>query len=381
MRRCGRVWRFPTRPGADVPGVGAPASDAGASEAQEIGYVLSVGLLPAGAHRRRGGLTSPIPDHPEVTVDVFATVAKIRALRHCWATVLENMGQPIDSTQIVAVSAHRWLTQADPLSTSCAAQRPRSGAVVGGADAVTLAPFDSATLAGCARATSGAQHPAGSAGRIRASAGASTRLAAVGTSRRSPTSWPQPPGGSSSGSKPPTARWTPPMRSVRTSQWWPPAATRTSRPKASHHRVSEFPLLDERAPTRRLACRTPVRRSLTGPTHEAAPWPQRRLAQPHEDLRANAADATVFLANLGPKSVHTRGPATFATNLFAAGGCAPVNGTGPRRRGVHGVRCRHRLHLLVRRRVRRTSAEDTAERTETGRCRRVYLAGKGRPPA
>jgi methylmalonyl-CoA mutase len=32
----------------------------------------------------------------EVTadVDVFATVAKIRALRHCWATVLDAMGQP-----------------------------------------------------------------------------------------------------------------------------------------------------------------------------------------------------------------------------------------------------------------------------------------------
>ena len=133
-------------PSADVPGVGAPASDAGASEAQEIGYVLRSAFCICGPHRRR-------VDNPasritlEVTgdVDVFATVAKIRALRHCWATVLENMGQPIDSTQIVAVSAHRWLTQADPWVNILRGTAATLGAVVGGADTVTLAPFDSAT--------------------------------------------------------------------------------------------------------------------------------------------------------------------------------------------------------------------------------------------
>ena len=41
--------------------------------------------------------------------------------------------------------------------------------------------------------------------------------------------------------------------------------------------------------------------------------------QPYEDLRENAGDATVFLANLGP-IVGAHRPGQFATNLFAAGG-------------------------------------------------------------
>jgi methylmalonyl-CoA mutase len=73
---------------------GAPASGAGASEAQEIGYVLSVALLYLRA------LIDDGVDNPgsritlEVTadVDVFATVAKIRALRHCWATRVGDHG-------------------------------------------------------------------------------------------------------------------------------------------------------------------------------------------------------------------------------------------------------------------------------------------------
>jgi methylmalonyl-CoA mutase len=66
---------------------------------------------------------------------------------------------------------------------------------------------------------------------------------------------------------------------------------------------------------------------LTGTPTRTTPWPRRRLAQPFEDLRANAGDATVFLANLGPIAVHTA-RATFAANLFAAGGVRAISDGG-----------------------------------------------------
>ena len=73
---------------------GVPASDAGASEAQEIGYILAVGvhylraLIDAGVSNPAAQITL----EATADVDVFATVAKLRALRHCWATVLDALG-------------------------------------------------------------------------------------------------------------------------------------------------------------------------------------------------------------------------------------------------------------------------------------------------
>ncbi|MBK6764205.1 MAG: methylmalonyl-CoA mutase [Micrococcales bacterium] len=126
---------------------GAPASDAGASEAQEIGYMLSVALLylraliDAGVDNPASRITLEVT----ADVDVFATVAKLRALRHCWATVLEHMGQPLDNTGIEAVSADRWLTEVDPWVNILRGTAATLGAVVGGAESVTIAPFDSAS--------------------------------------------------------------------------------------------------------------------------------------------------------------------------------------------------------------------------------------------
>jgi methylmalonyl-CoA mutase len=80
--------------------------------------------------------------------------------------------------------------------------------------------------------------------------------------------------------------------------------------------VSEFPNLDERLPVR-----APLPRSPGG----------HHYGEAFEELR-DRADAmpdrpTVFLATLGPIAVHTA-RATFAANLFAAGGIATVR-SGP----------------------------------------------------
>ena len=363
---------------------GAPASDAGASEAQEIGYVLSVGLLYLRA------LIDDGVDNPasritlEVTgdVDVFATVAKIRALRHCWATVLENMGQPIDSTQIVAVSAQRWLTQVDPWVNILRGTAATLGAVVGGADAVTLASFDSAaSLPGAlgrrlARNTQLVLQDESGIGRVLDPAGGSWYIEAF-TDELAAAAW--------KFFQRIEAADGPVDAADEIGTDIAVVAARRDKDIASRKRpitgVSEFPLLDERGPDTSPApapdSRAPV--PLTGPTHEAAPWPQRRLAQPYEDLRANAADATVFLANLGPKSVHTA-RASFATNLFAAGGVRAVNGTGADVAEEFTASGADIACICSSDDVYAELAAETASALKRAGARRVYLAGKGDYP-
>ena len=364
---------------------GAPASGAGASEAQEIGYVLSVALLYLRALIEDG------VDNPgsritlEVTadVDVFATVAKIRALRHCWATVLETMGQPINTTQIVAISADRWLTQVDPWVNILRGTAATLGAVVGGADAVTLAPFDSATgLPGdlgrrLARNTQLLLQDESGIGRVLDPAGGSWYIESF-TDELAAAAWKffqriEAAGG--------------PIEAVDEigADIAVVAQRRDQQISTRRHPitgVSEFPLLDEQrpepAPEPPADTRAPV--AEPGHVHVETAWPQDRLADPYEELRENAGDATVFLANLGPISVHTA-RATFAANLFAAGGVRAVSDEGhqdadsaARAFADSGadIAC-----ICSSDDVYGELAAATAAALKQAGARRVYLAGKG----
>jgi methylmalonyl-CoA mutase len=146
--------------------------------------------------------------------------------------------------------------------------------------------------------------------------------------------------------------------------------------------VSEFPLLDEQRPERGAEppadTRPPV--PVTGHSHEVTPWPQDRLADPYEELRENAADARVFLANLGPIAVHTA-RATFAANLFAAGGVRAVSDEGHQdaesaaaafAESGCDIAC-----ICSSDDVYADLAEATAAALKQAGAKRVYLAGKG----
>ena len=364
---------------------GAPASGAGASEAQEIGYVLSVALLYLRA------LIDDGVDNPgsritlEVTadVDVFATVAKIRALRHCWATVLETMGQPIDTAHIVAVSADRWLTQVDPWVNILRGTAATLGAVVGGADAVTLAPFDSAAgLPGdlgrrLARNTQLLLQDESGIGRVLDPAGGSWYIESF-TDELAAAAWKffqriEAAGG--------------PIEAVDEigADIAVVAQRRDQQISTRKHPitgVSEFPLLDEQRPDPvaepPVDSRPPV--AEPGHVHVETAWPQDRLADPYEELRENAGDATVFLANLGPIAVHTA-RATFAANLFAAGGIRAVTDEGHQDADAAAkafaasgadIAC-----ICSSDDVYGELAAATAAALKQAGAKRVYLAGKG----
>ena len=310
-------------------------------------------------------------------------MAKIRALRHCWATVLETMGQPINTTQIVAISADRWLTQVDPWVNILRGTAATLGAVVGGADAVTLAPFDSATgLPGdlgrrLARNTQLLLQDESGIGRVLDPAGGSWYIESF-TDELAAAAWKffqriEAAGG--------------PIEAVDEigADIAVVAQRRDQQISTRRHPitgVSEFPLLDEQrpepAPEPPADTRAPV--AEPGHVHVETAWPQDRLADPYEELRENAGDATVFLANLGPISVHTA-RATFAANLFAAGGVRAVSDEGhqdadsaARAFADSGadIAC-----ICSSDDVYGELAAATAAALKQAGARRVYLAGKG----
>ncbi|MGB7982377.1 MAG: methylmalonyl-CoA mutase family protein [Candidatus Nanopelagicales bacterium] len=365
---------------------GAPASDAGASEAQEIGYVLAVGLAYLRALGDLPNAGAQITLEVTADVDVFATVAKIRALRHCWATVLAHSGQPVDSTQVVAVSADRWLTEVDPWVNLLRGTAATLGAVVGGADSMVLAPFDSASgLPGdlgrrMARNTQLVLQDESGIGRVLDPAGGSWYIESF-TDELAAAAWSffqriEANGGAVAALDEIGADIAA-VAQRRAAQ----IATR-KRPITG---VSEFPQLDEQRPrpepVPEADPRPPV--PLTGTPTTVTAWPRRRLAQPFEDLRANAAGATVFLANLGPMSAHTA-RATFAANLFAAGGIKALSDTGHRDPGAAADAFRASgadiACICSSDDVYAELAADTAAALKAAGASRVYLAGRGDYP-
>jgi methylmalonyl-CoA mutase len=114
------------------------------------------------------------------------------------------------------------------------------------------------------------------------------------------------------------------------------AAARATRMKAFASRrdaitgVSDFPLLDERAPDFVSYGWKPAQggeAAVATPDMQAEALPAMRWAEPYERLRDAAAQRTpapaVFFANLGPLAEFAP-RANFARNLFAAGGVAAL---------------------------------------------------------
>ncbi|WP_330256394.1 methylmalonyl-CoA mutase family protein [Nocardia sp. NBC_00565] len=122
--------------------------DAGASDAQELGAAVAAGL----AYLRALTEGQDIADAFEqlafrfaATDDQFATVAKFRAARQLWARVAHVCGAPAfgDAPQHAVTSA-AMMTQRDPWVNMLRTTLAAFGAGVGGADTVTVLPFDSA---------------------------------------------------------------------------------------------------------------------------------------------------------------------------------------------------------------------------------------------
>lgn len=141
---------------AHYPGVSAlgvdtrPYHAAGASEAQEIAIALATGLAYLRAHDAAGfSLEEVVPQLRFVfAVDshFFRSLAKLRAARLAWARLCEGAGLSGEeaSMPIWAESAWRELAARDPYVNMLRGTAACFAAAVGGAQAISIRPFDEA---------------------------------------------------------------------------------------------------------------------------------------------------------------------------------------------------------------------------------------------
>ncbi|WP_261556644.1 methylmalonyl-CoA mutase subunit beta [Frankia tisae] len=331
---------------AEFPGVRAfvvdaqPYHRAGGSDAEELGASLATGV----AYLRAltdAGLSLPealgqVEFRYAVTADQFSSIAKLRAARRLWSRVAQVCGaEPAERAQRQhAVTSAPMMTRRDPWVNMLRTTLACFGAGVGGADAVTVLPFD--TRLGLpddfsrriARNTQTLLQEESSLIRVIDPAGGSWFVESA-TAELAEAAWAwfteiERAGGIVAA-----------LRSGLVAERI--AATWATRAEAIAHRrdpltgVSEFPNLAEALPRRAPVPAEP----LAAPTGGTPGLPEIHYDADFEALRsradahaAEAARPVVFLATLGSAAASTA-RASFAANLFQAGGFeTPTSGPG-----------------------------------------------------
>ncbi|SDH63712.1 methylmalonyl-CoA mutase [Sinosporangium album] len=309
-----------------------PYHDAGGAEAQELGASVATGL----AYLREltdAGLTvaealGQLEFRYAATADQFLTIAKLRAARRLWARVAQVCGEPaLGGQRQHAVTSSAMMTARDPWVNMLRTTLACFAAGVGGAESVTVQPFDAALglpdafSRRIARNTHALLVEESGVGRVVDPAGGSWYVERL-TADLAEAAWERFQEIERAGG----------MASALASGFVAERLAATARARSADiaHRkvpltgVSEFPNLAERLPVRTAGP------GLAGASAGGG-LPKIRYAEEFEALR-DLADArperpTVFLATLGPVAVHTA-RATFAANLFQAGGVATVT-SGP----------------------------------------------------
>jgi methylmalonyl-CoA mutase len=141
---------------AELPGMRAivvdalPFHEAGGTDAQELGCALAAGTEYLRA-LRAAGLSGPaaagqLEFRYAATADQFATIAKLRAARRAWTRVVEQCGIAASTggQRQHAVTSWPMLTRRDPWNNILRGTLACFAASTGGADAITVTPFDAA---------------------------------------------------------------------------------------------------------------------------------------------------------------------------------------------------------------------------------------------
>ncbi|MFI5939604.1 methylmalonyl-CoA mutase small subunit [Streptomyces uncialis] len=305
-----------------------PFHEAGGSAAQELGLSLATGVaylrLLTDAGLSVDEAVGQLDFRYAASADQFLTIAKLRAARRLWARVVEVSGGGAGAQRQHAVTSSVMMTRRDPYVNMLRTTLATLGAGVGGADAVTVLPFDDAIglpdafARRIARNTSAVLVEESHLARVVDPAGGSWYVERL-TDELAHAGWEffrevERAGGAAAA-----------LRSgftgERLAATWAARGKRLATRREPITGVSEFPNLGER-PVEREPAPAPVSGGL----------PRVRRDEAYEVLRARS-DAylartgerpKVFLAALGPAAAHTA-RASFAANLFQAGGIEPVH--------------------------------------------------------
>lgn len=302
-----------------------PYHDAGGSDAEELGCSLAAGvtylrwLTEAGVDA--GTAARLLEFRYAATTDQFATIAKLRAARRLWAQVARACGLPESEhgQRQHAVTSSAVMTRHDPWVNMLRGTIAAFAAGVGGADSVTVQPFDSPIglpdpfARRIARNTQLLLLEESHLAQVIDPAGGSWYIESL-TDELSRAAWQWFQRIEQAGGLP--AALESGVVAKRLDDTWQQRREAVARRRDPITGVSEYPNLSE-----------PVLRREAAPEPESGGLPRVRYAQDFEALR-DASDTAlasigqrpqVFLATLGPLAVHTA-RASFARNLFAAGG-------------------------------------------------------------
>ncbi|GAA0410312.1 methylmalonyl-CoA mutase [Acrocarpospora corrugata] len=358
-----------------------PYHDAGGGDAAELGCSIAAGVAAlrtlTDAGISAGQAFAQLEFRYAASADQFLTIAKFRAARRLWSRVAEVCGVPEAVQRQHAVTSSAMMTARDPWVNMLRTTLACFGAGVGGADAVTVQPFDAALglpdgfARRIARNTQALLVEEAGVARVIDPAGGSWYVENL-TAALAERAWTwfqeiERAGGYAAALETLIPGRLATARAAR--------AREIARRKSPVTGVSEFPNLGERAVVRE-----------PGPGLPASPGRVRYAAE-YEALRDHA-DAQperplVFLATIGPVAVHTA-RASFAANLFAAGGIATVT-SGP---GTDAAALAEAFRdagtpvacLCSSDRLYGEHAETVAAALRAAGAERIWLAGKGDHP-
>ncbi|MFJ6379518.1 methylmalonyl-CoA mutase small subunit [Kitasatospora sp. NPDC092039] len=307
-----------------------PYHEAGASPAQELGCSLAAGVAYLRALTAAGLTVDEALGQLEfryaADADQFLTIAKFRAARRLWARVAEvsGAGATASAQRQHAVTSRVMMTARDPWVNMLRTTVACLAAGVGGADSVTVLPFDSALglpdafARRIARNTQAILLEESHLARVIDPAGGSWYVEQLGEELAlAAWAWFQEierAGGL-------RAALSAGLVEERIAATWAERSVKLAKRREPITGVSEFPHLDEQPLVREPA-----------PAALGGGLPQVRRAEAYEALRdrsdahlaATGARPTLFLASIGTASAHTA-RTTFAANLFQAGGIATVS--------------------------------------------------------
>ncbi|MET7955655.1 methylmalonyl-CoA mutase family protein [[Kitasatospora] papulosa] len=307
-----------------------PYHDAGGSASEELALSLATGV----AYLREltaAGLSveeacAQLEFRYAATADQFLTIAKLRAARRLWARVAEVCGAPDAGAQRQhAVTSSVMMTRRDPWVNMLRTTLACLGAGVGGAESVTVLPFDHALglpdafARRIARNTSTILMEESHLARVTDPAGGSWYVERL-TDELASSAWAFFQEIERAGGQAGALRSG--MVQERLAATWAARSEDLARRKEPVTGVSEFPALDERPVERETAPAGPARGGLPTVRRDEAFETLRARSDAH--LAATGSRPKVFLAALGPASVHTA-RASFAANLFLSGGIEPVH--------------------------------------------------------
>jgi len=295
---------------AGVLGVVVDASavhDRGASDAQELGWSIVAAARVLRVLEASGidvdAAAGLVEFRYAATDDQFPTIAKLRAARLLWSRLLQICGaEPADQRQH-AVTSRPMMSAYDPWVNMLRTTVAAFAATVGGADAVTVQPFDRPL-----------GRPDAFGRRI-----ARNQMALL-TDEAHVGAVTDPAGGAWA-----VERLTHDLATAA----WEVVQALESGASLDDAIAATVATRDEQVATRRFP--------ITGltefpnlaealPERDGEPDHVRRYGAAFEALRDEPAATPVFLATLGSVAEHTA-RATFATNLFAAGGVAVATGS------------------------------------------------------